>query len=170
MKLMRALRLILGVLCATALFQEASFAVEPGERLTDPVLEARARSISEGLRCVVCQNQSIDDSDAPIAHDLRLLVRRQLEKGATDDEVVDYIVARYGEFVLLRPRFNTNTALLWLTPLILLAGGGLLAWRTVARGLGASPSSALSDDEERELRAVLASDSDERDPVQPRGA
>src|SRR6516165_6583638 len=91
-------------------------AVDPREQLHDPKLEARAREISAGLRCLVCQNQSIDDSDASLARDLRLVVRQQLEKGATDRQVIDYVVARYGEFVLLNPRLRLNTLLLWLAP------------------------------------------------------
>ena len=100
-----------------------AFAVDPQEQLKDPKLEARAREISAGLRCLVCQNQSIDDSDAPLAKDLRLIVRQQLQKGASDRQAVDYVVARYGEFVLLNPRLRLNTLILWLTPLFLLAGG-----------------------------------------------
>ncbi|MCB1509482.1 MAG: cytochrome c-type biogenesis protein CcmH [Hyphomicrobiaceae bacterium] len=95
-------------------------AVEPNELLKDPKLEARARHLSNGLRCLVCQNQSIDDSNAPLARDLRLLVRERLKAGDTDQQVMDYIVARYGEFVLLQPRFGWHTLVLWLTPLITL--------------------------------------------------
>src|SRR5271165_6960858 len=102
-------------------------AVDPEEQLKDPALETRAREISAGLRCLVCQNQSIDDSDAALARDLRLVVRQQLQKGQTDDQVIDYVVARYGEFVLLKPRLRRNTLLLWLAPLILVGGGVLLA-------------------------------------------
>ena len=100
------------------------FAVTPDEILKDPTLEARARHISQGLRCMVCQNQSIDDSDAPLAHDLRLLVRQRLEAGDSDGQAVDYIVARYGDFVLLKPPVEFDTLLLWgLPPAALLAGG-----------------------------------------------
>jgi len=98
-------------------------AVQPDEMLADPVLEARAREISKELRCLVCQNESIDDSNADLAHDLRLLVRERLAAGDTDAEAVDYIVERYGEFVLLKPRFSVANALLWLAgPLAFLAG------------------------------------------------
>lgn len=89
-------------------------AVEPDEVLQDPALEARARTISEGLRCLVCQNQSIDDSEAPLAKDLRLLVRERLKAGDSNEQIVDFVVARYGEFVLLKPRFETHTLVLWL--------------------------------------------------------
>src|SRR5690606_4070983 len=98
----------------------AAHAVRPDEVLADPALEARARGISAELRCMVCQNQSIDDSDADLAHDLRVLVRERLKAGDTDQEVVDYIVSRYGEFVLLKPRFNLRNALLWTAPLLIL--------------------------------------------------
>jgi cytochrome c-type biogenesis protein CcmH len=91
-------------------------AVQPDEVLSDTVLESRARALSKELRCMVCQNQSIDDSDAPLARDLRLLVRERLQAGDTDKQVVDFLTARYGEFVLLRPRFSPHTAILWLTP------------------------------------------------------
>ena len=98
-------------------------AVEPGEMLKDATLEGRARALSKELRCMVCQNQSIDDSEAPLAHDLRVLVRERLQAGDTDTQVVDFLVARYGEFVLLNPRLSWHTALLWgLPPAILLLG------------------------------------------------
>lgn len=91
-------------------------AVQPNEMLPDPKLEARARAISEELRCLVCQNESIDESEAPLAHDLRVLVRHRIEAGDSDAQVIDFIVARYGEFVLLKPRFEWRTAALWGTP------------------------------------------------------
>jgi cytochrome c-type biogenesis protein CcmH len=101
----------------------AAYAVQPDEMLKDPVLEARARHLSEELRCMVCQNQSIDDSEAPLAHDLRVLVRQRLEAGDSDRQVLNFLVARYGEFVLLKPRFELHTLLLWgLPPAVLLAG------------------------------------------------
>ncbi|HWA17875.1 MAG TPA: cytochrome c-type biogenesis protein [Devosia sp.] len=101
-----------------------ALAVNPNEMLSDPALEARARAISEGLRCLVCQNQSIDDSDADLAHELRVIVRERLTAGDTDQQVIDYIVARYGEFVLLRPVVAPHTIVLWLAaPLVLIVGG-----------------------------------------------
>jgi cytochrome c-type biogenesis protein CcmH len=134
-----------------------AFAVDPEEQLNDPKLEARARAISAGLRCLVCQNESIDESDASLAKDLRLLVRRRLQAGATDKEVVDYIVSRYGEFVLLRPRFSTKTALLWAAPLILVLGGAALAARTFMGGKReATTPEPLSADEEKDLAQLLA--------------
>jgi cytochrome c-type biogenesis protein CcmH len=101
-----------------------AFAVEPDEVLQDAALEARARRLSAELRCVVCQNQSIDDSNAPLAKDLRLIVRERLQAGDSDDAVLDFIVARYGTFVLLRPPLEPGTLLLWGTPLIVLGGIG----------------------------------------------
>ncbi len=130
-------------------------AVQPDEVLTDPALEARARHISEGLRCLVCQNQSIDDSDAPLAKDLRLLVRDRLKAGDSDQAIVDFIVARYGEFVLLKPRFAPHTLVLWLaTPVLFLAALLiiLLAYRRRGTALGPKPLSAA---EARRLKRLL---------------
>jgi len=105
----------------------AAHAVQPDEIMSDEVKEARARDLSRELRCMVCQNQSIDDSEAPLARDLRLLVRERIAAGDSDAQVIDFLVARYGEFVLLKPRLNSHTWLLWsLTPLALLAGGTAL--------------------------------------------
>ncbi len=120
---MRVLRiLILGLSLASSAVPV--FAVQPDEVLPDPALEGRARTLSRELRCMVCQNQSIDDSEAPLARDLRILVRERLKAGDTDQQVLNYLVARYGEFVLLNPRFNLHNLLLWLvTPGVLAAGG-----------------------------------------------
>lgn len=139
-----------------ALAFSPAFAVDPQEQLKDPKLEARARQISAGLRCLVCQNQSIDDSDAPLAHDLRLIVRQQLQKGASNQETVDYIVARYGEFVLLNPRLHLNTLILWLTPLLLLAGAVPLAARIVRQKPDAKAPPQLTPEEQKELDSLLA--------------
>ncbi len=114
-----------------------AFAVQPDEVLRDPVLEQRARAISAELRCLVCQNQSIDDSDAPLARDLRLIVREKLKAGASDSDIRRFLVDRYGEFVLLRPPFNWHTALLWLGPFAVLLGGMLWCGHPIA---AASPS------------------------------
>ena len=115
-----------------------AFAVQPDEVLPDPSLESRARTLSKELRCMVCQNQSIDDSDAPLARDLRLLVRERLQQGDSDGQVLDFLVVRYGEFVLLKPRFNWHTWVLWLGPPGVLVGGALalvlLARRRTRRG------------------------------------
>jgi cytochrome c-type biogenesis protein CcmH len=133
-----------------------AFAVDPAEQLKDTKLEARAREISAGLRCLVCQNQSIDDSDAPLARDLRLIVRQQLQKGASNGQVVDYVVDRYGEFVLLNPRLHLNTLILWLTPLLLIAGGVVLAARIVRRKPEKAGAPPLSPEEQKELDKLLA--------------
>lgn len=131
----------------------AAAAVEPGEVLDDPALEARAREISETLRCPVCRNESIDESHAEVARDIRLLVRERLVAGASDEEVVGAVVARYGEFVLLRPNADGANLVLWLAAPALLAAAGALGWATVRRRLGAPE--ALSPDEEARLRAIL---------------
>jgi cytochrome c-type biogenesis protein CcmH len=108
-------------------------AVQPDEVLKDPALETRARELSRELRCMVCQNQSIDDSDAPLARDLRLLVRERLTAGDSNPQVIDYLVARYGEFVLLRPRFEWHTLILWLAGPVILAAGGIALFLAVRR-------------------------------------
>ncbi len=125
--------------------------------LSDPVLEKRARTLSSELRCLVCQNQSIDDSDAPLAADLRRVVRERLVAHDTDAEVINYIVARYGEFVLLKPRFELSTVLLWLTPILVLLAGLTLASRAAARSKS-NQSEALSEQEEAKLAKILADD------------
>jgi cytochrome c-type biogenesis protein CcmH len=103
-------------------------AVQPDEIMSDVAKEARARDLSRELRCMVCQNQSIDDSEAPLARDLRLLVRERIAAGDSDAQVIDFLVARYGEFVLLKPRLSSHTWLLWLLPPLALAGGGVALW------------------------------------------
>jgi len=132
-----------------------ALAVRPGEMLKDPALEARARDLSRELRCMVCQNQSIDDSDAPLAHDLRVLVRQRLEAGDTDREVIDFLVARYGEFVLLKPRFEAHTLLLWgLPPAALLIGIAALLLLARKRSRPAVEP-ALTAEEERRLSTLV---------------
>ncbi|WP_274424845.1 cytochrome c-type biogenesis protein [Chelativorans sp. YIM 93263] len=130
-------------------------AIEPDEVLDDPALEQRARALSAELRCMVCQNQSIDDSNAELARDLRILVRERLREGDTDAEVLDYVVSRYGEFVLLKPRFSVRNALLWGAPVLVLFGGGILAFVSFRRRPGRSATSALSPEEEAELHDLL---------------
>ncbi len=129
-------------------------AVKPDEMLADPALEARARALSEGLRCMVCQNQSIDESDADLARDLRLLVRERLKAGDTDQQVVDYIVSRYGEFVLLKPRFEFRTMLLWGAPVLLLLAGTLFIFRA-SRTRKPAEADALTEQEKTALEALL---------------
>ena len=131
-------------------------AVEPDEVLQDPALEARARTISEGLRCLVCQNQSIDDSEAPLAKDLRLLVRERLKAGDSNEQIVDFIVARYGEFVLLKPRFEPHTLVLWLaTPAGFLAALLIIALAYRRRRAEATNPPPLSVAERRKLKRLL---------------
>ncbi|MBO6507479.1 MAG: cytochrome c-type biogenesis protein CcmH [Roseibium sp.] len=154
------------VVLLVGVFATPVLAVTPDEVLEDPALEARARALSAELRCMVCQNQSIDDSDAPLAKDLRVLVRERLVAGDSDGEVIDYLVSRYGEFVLLKPRFAWHTLILWAAgPLALVAG--LIAIFTMLRRRAAAgdrafqiPQAKLSHDEEQRLKALLDKERD----------
>ena len=133
-----------------------SFAVQPDEILSDPALESRARALSRELRCMVCQNQSIDDSDASLARDLRILVRERLKAGDSDGQVLDFLTARYGQFVLLKPHFGWDTALLWGAPAGVLLVGGLaivLAWRR-RKDVLAPTTPPLTDDETQRLNEL----------------
>jgi cytochrome c-type biogenesis protein CcmH len=137
----------------------AAHAVQPDEIMTDPVKEVRARELSRELRCMVCQNQSIDDSEAPLARDLRLLVRERIGAGDSDRQVIDFLVARYGEFVLLRPPLEPNTFLLWFLPPLALAGGALalsMHSRRRSRSMATEAGEKLSPDEEVRLAALMA--------------
>jgi cytochrome c-type biogenesis protein CcmH len=133
-----------------------SFAVQPDEILSDSVLETRARTLSGELRCMVCQNQSIDDSDAPLARDLRLLVRERLKAGDSDAQVLDFLTARYGQFVLLKPRFGWDTAPLWGAPAGVLLVGGLAIVLALRRrkDLSVPVTTPLTDDETRRLEEL----------------
>jgi cytochrome c-type biogenesis protein CcmH len=139
-------------------------AVQPDEILADSALEGRARALSKELRCMVCQNQSIDDSDAPLARDLRVLVRERLQAGDSDGQVIDFLVARYGEFVLLKPRFSLHTALLWLGPAAVMLIGALglfvLARRYRAVSGAAAAGATLTPAEQARLSEILG----RRDP------
>ena len=130
-------------------------AVQPDEILKDPALEARARALSQELRCLVCQNQSIDDSDAPLARDLRLLLRERLTAGDTDKAAMAYIVARYGNFVLLKPPFQANTLLLWLAPVVLLLMAGAGFYRHLRRQADPGAAPPLTKDEEARLAELM---------------
>ena len=154
--MIRLARLLL-LLFLAAIPVSLGYAVQPNEQLADPALEVRARDISGGLRCLVCQNQSIDDSDAPLARDLRLLVRERLKAGDSDDAVQDYLVARYGDFILLRPPFEMGTLLLWLTPALVLFGGSLVAFARMRRP--STTVGALSHAEQNALERILREDS-----------
>ncbi|MDR7222644.1 cytochrome c-type biogenesis protein [Aminobacter aminovorans] len=142
---------------ATLLFAGTALAVKPSEMLADPKLEARARLLSEELRCMVCQNQSIDESDAELAGDLRVLLRERLLAGDSDEQVMAYIVSRYGEFVLLKPQFNLRNALLWGTPVLLLLGGGAFVFLS-ARSRRRQEPAGLTKDEQAALDAILNKD------------
>jgi cytochrome c-type biogenesis protein CcmH len=149
-------RLAAIALLFAAITSGSSLAVQPDEMLKDQNLEARARELSRELRCMVCQNQSIDDSEAPLARDLRLLVRERLTKGDTDQQVLDFLVARYGEFVLLKPPLEARTIILWtLPPLALLAGAIGLFFAGRRRGLGQLEPGTLSNEERRRLSTLV---------------
>jgi cytochrome c-type biogenesis protein CcmH len=149
---------------AVALLVSATaFAVEPGEALKDPALESRARDISSGLRCLVCQNQSIDDSQAALAKDLRLLVRERLTAGDSDEQVKTYLVARYGDFILLKPPVKLETAVLWTAPFGLLALGAIALFVSARRrsGMVETAPDELTEAERARLAAAL------EDPAAP---
>jgi cytochrome c-type biogenesis protein CcmH len=130
-----------------------AYAVQPDEILADPKLEQRARDLSTGFRCLVCQNQSIDESDAPLAKDLRILIREHLVKGDSDAEIRDFVVARYGEFVLLKPRFTASTAILWATPFLIILAGFIVILR--GRKISGVPAeSPLSPEEQKAVREL----------------
>jgi cytochrome c-type biogenesis protein CcmH len=149
-------RLLLAIGLAAVLVGPA-LAVEPDEVLKDPVLEHRARDISSGLRCLVCQNQSIDESEAPLARDLRLIVRDRLKAGDSDDQVRDFVVQRYGEFVLLKPVFAFHTLLLWLTPVLVLCLGGIGLFAAQRRRT-APAARPLDESEKAAVEALLQDD------------
>ncbi len=148
------------LIAATLMGMTPACAVQPDEVLTDTALEARARTLSRELRCMVCQNQSIDDSDAPLARDLRLLVRDRLKAGDSDGQVLDFLVARYGEFVLLKPRLSWHTLVLWAAPVAVLLLGALglvaLARRRGSENIASEPA-ALTPAERARLAALGAS-------------
>jgi cytochrome c-type biogenesis protein CcmH len=157
---MRALGLALAMI--VALHAAPVHAVQPDEILPDAKLEERARNLSRELRCMVCQNQSIDDSDAPLARDLRLLVRERLKAGDSDKQVLDFLTTRYGDFVLLNPPMNAKTLLLWVLPAGVLVIGGIVLVLAIRRRGGAAtasgPVAALTAEEERKIAALLDSD------------
>jgi cytochrome c-type biogenesis protein CcmH len=148
--MIRVLALLLGLLCAAP-----ALAVLPHERLDDPALEARAREISRELRCQVCQNQSIDDSNAPLAADLRRLVRERLKAGDSDAQVYAYVTQRYGDYVLLRPPLRRDTLLLWFGPAIVLLIAAAALIVAVRRRRAPTTTTPLAPDEEQRLAALL---------------
>ena len=149
--MMRRLLLAAAFLLAAA----PAFAVNPDEVLADPALEARARALSAELRCMVCQNQSIDDSNAELARDLRLLVRERLKNGDSDEAVIEYVVSRYGEFVLLNPRLRGETLLLWGAPIVLFLAGAAAMVLFVRKRGGKPTGTPLSEAEKAELERAL---------------
>jgi cytochrome c-type biogenesis protein CcmH len=156
------------VFCALAILvpviaSNPAFAVNPDEMLSNPVLEERAREISKELRCLVCQNQSIDDSDAELARDLRVLVRERLVAGDDNEEVIDYIVARYGDYVLLNPPLKPETYILWASPavLVVLALLAVFAFYRRKQREGSPASTSLSKDEQERLDELLGTSNDD---------
>jgi cytochrome c-type biogenesis protein CcmH len=152
--IMRPFRFALFV--AVALASAPALAVQADEVMKDPALEARARALSAELRCMVCQNQSIDDSDAPLARDIRLLIRSRIEQGESNEAVRAYLVSRYGDFILLRPPFKLETLLLWLSPVLTLGAG--IAAALLARRRAPRATPALSAEEEARLAALMKGD------------
>ena len=158
MAIVRRLSILMSILLLSLLtVMTPSFAVQLDEILADSAMESRARAISAQLRCLVCQNQSIDDSNAPLARDLRLLVRERLQAGDSDQAVMDYVVARYGEFVLLKPPFNAATLLLWLTPLLALLAAIYLVRASMQGGTrdASQQAAELTAEEKKKLDAIL---------------
>jgi cytochrome c-type biogenesis protein CcmH len=164
-------QLLAGLVAVTVMMGlPAAYAVQPDEIMADPAKELRARDLSRELRCMVCQNQSIDDSEAPLARDLRLLVRERIAAGDSDAQVIDFLVARYGEFVLLKPRVNQHTLLLWLVPPLALLGGGFALWRYSRRRPKSGEDSdesvvRLTADEQARLERLMAADAAPEKPL-----
>ena len=163
-------RMLCCVFAIAVLAGSSARAVQPDEIMSDPAKESRARDLSRELRCMVCQNQSIDDSEAPLARDLRILVRERIAAGDSDAQVIDFLVARYGEFVLLKPRLNSHTWLLWLLPPLALAGGGFALWshnrRRAKSGTQDDASLVkLTADEETRLERLIAAEPAPDKPV-----
>lgn len=159
---MRA-RILASLFCIAA-FPFAAHAIDPSEILSDPTLEARARAISSQLRCLVCQNESIDESEAALAKDLRTIVRQRLAAGDTDQQVKDFLVARYGNFILLKPPFDSETILLWSIPIICLGAGGLAAFVAARNARRAPPpdGAPLSAEEHSALASLVGDVGEER--------
>ena len=160
-------RILTCVFAVAVMAGTSAYAVQPDEIMSDPAKELRARDLSRELRCMVCQNQSIDDSEAPLARDLRLLVRERIAAGDSDAQVIDFLVARYGEFVLLKPQLNPHTWLLWLLPPLALAGGGFALWahgrrRTKSDTMQDASLFKLTADEEARLERLIAEPSPDK--------
>jgi len=167
---MKIARLIAWVALSLTLIAGMAHAVQPDEIMRDPAQEARARALSREIRCMVCQNQSIDDSDAPLARDLRILVRERIAAGDSDAKVLDYLVERYGQFVLLKPSFDSSTLILWLfPPLVLLIGiaAAFFGWRRHQGGTTRGAGAALSPEEMARVEALPARHEDGADESRP---
>jgi cytochrome c-type biogenesis protein CcmH len=165
--MMRRLILVLALIFAAF---PARAAIAPDEIMSDPALEARARGITKQLRCLVCQNQSIDDSNAPLARDLRILVRERLKAGDSDEAAIAYVVARYGDFVLLRPPIKATTWLLWFGPAVILSGGVVFLWLRVRRPKVAPAAPAPLDPDEEKRLAALIGESQPKAGPNPKGS
>jgi len=153
--LKKCLQALIVVAALSPVALDTALAVEPDEMLSDPALEARARALSQGLRCLVCQNESIDDSGAPLAHDIRVLVRERIKAGDSDQQVIDFLVARYGEFVLLKPPLSWHTAVLWgLPPGLLLVGIAMMIVMARRRAV-ISATGSLTPAEEARVEELL---------------
>jgi cytochrome c-type biogenesis protein CcmH len=151
----RIASILAGMALVVSVWDGSAWAIQPDEMLSNPKLEARARAIGKELRCLVCQNESIDDSNADLAHDLRVLVRQRITAGDSDAQVKQYIVARYGNYVLLKPPFDAETYLLWFGPLVLLLGGAAAATLYYRRAARVAKTAPLSADENRRLAALI---------------
>src|SRR5258705_5845893 len=167
---MRSVNFIFLALVCWVCLASSVHAVQPDEIMSDAVKESRARDLSRELRCMVCQNQSIDDSEATLARDLRLLVRERIAAGDSDAQVIDFLVARYGEFVLLKPRLNSHTWLLWLLPPLALGGGALALWTYSRRRAqpGETEDQAglhLTEEEEARIERLIAAESSPEKPI-----
>ena len=149
-------RLLITCAAVLCLLGNPVLAWNPAEQLKEPILEKRARALSANLRCLVCQNQSIDDSDADLARDLRILVRERIAAGDSDDQVIEFLVSRYGEFVLLKPRFSASTFLLWGLPILALAGGATAVFMSSKKRRKRVLSEEMSDEEKARLASILS--------------
>lgn len=149
---------VLAFLFAVLLFAGSACAVEPHEMLQDPALEARAREVSKALRCVVCQNETIDESNAEIARDMRLLVRARILAGDTNEQVISFLVSRYGDYILLRPRLQPSTLVLWFGPLLVLVLGGVVVARRLRPAKAQRPATLTA--EEKDTLAALTREGD----------
>jgi cytochrome c-type biogenesis protein CcmH len=152
------MKAILARLVMLTMFASSAFAVLPDEMLKDTTLEARARALSATLRCLVCQNESIDESEAPLARDLRILIRQQLMQNKSDTEIEQFLTARYGEYILLKPPLTPVTFVAWFAPFVLLAGAGIFLWQRRAKS--EPTNSKLSEDEEAALQSALKNPKD----------